>query len=124
MELRNVTRFNLPDPDGAEFLIEDVRFEIDKIEHIRGKAMDINLHGMGMIIEDITREKAGHIEGLSTFYMKIFLGNEVMMIGVKKMWHKLIVENGKHVYKGGVKFEIISSDDRLKLSRFLENIRR
>ncbi|HOO72592.1 MAG TPA: hypothetical protein PK926_12590 [Spirochaetota bacterium] len=122
MEKRKNNRFNVNEvvPPGSE---PDIYVELDLNGMIRGRAIDISLFGLGLIIDEINEKQIEAFRTMEEVFMKLYYGGEIILLGVKNVWNRLLSESGKMVFKSGVKINIISPEDKLKLSSLIEKMR-
>ena len=123
MELRKLGRYNMSKYVVSKFDIKDVSFYVEEKENFIGKIVDINLDGMGVEIPIENEDFRIFFSDSDEFSIKLQLHNDVIRILVKKEWHNMINNNGNLVIRGGVQFEELTPDDRLILSKFIDQLR-
>jgi hypothetical protein len=122
MDKRKDNRFYLSEADPS--LDErDVYVELDVNGIIRGSAVDISVFGLGLVIHEINERQIENFRTMNEVFIKLFMGPEVILLGVKSVWNRLLSESGNMVFKSGVKINIISPEDKLKLSGLIEKMR-
>jgi hypothetical protein len=122
MDLRKTARYNLYGKDAPQQMA-DVRCQFDFDPKLKGILVDLGIGGFGIEIHDLTGSQAEHIQKSDTYIMTIYFENEFIMASVKNVWNRIIFDTGKMFLKGGVAINIISPEDRLKLSSIIEKIR-
>ena len=78
--------------------------------------MDLGLGGFGIEIHDLTGAQVEKIQKLDTYILTIYIGKDLIMADVKNVWNRVIFDQKKMFLKGGVAINILSPEDRLKLS--------
>jgi hypothetical protein len=122
MEKRNSYRYAL-DEGHSSVSQGDIVVELDVFGLVRARAVDISLFGLGLVINDISEKQIENFKTLDEMYLKLHYGSDMILLGVKSAWNRLLSESGKLVFKSGVKITLISPEDKLKLSRIIEKIR-
>ena len=122
MDKRQAARFSLTS-DRDSLRKNDVYFEFELNGVIRGIAVDVSLLGIGLIIYDITEKQIENLKKMDEIFIKLFFEDDIMLVGVKNVWNRLISEAGKIVFKSGVRINIISTEDKLKLANLVERLR-
>ncbi|HRZ28470.1 MAG TPA: hypothetical protein P5346_09840 [Spirochaetota bacterium] len=122
MEKRRDNRFYLRDSDPS-LNERDIYVELDINGVIRASAIDISLFGLGLVIHEINERQIENFKSMDEVFIKLYMGSEVMFLGVKSVWNRLLSEAGKMVFKSGVRINIISPEDKLKLSTLIEKMR-
>ena len=122
MDKRQAARFSLTN-DRESLKKNDVYFEFELNGVIRGIAVDVSLLGLGLIIYNITEKQIEKLKKMDEIFIKLFFEDDIMLVGVKNVWNRLISEAGKIVFKSGVRINIISTEDKLKLANFVERLR-
>ena len=123
MDLRKTARYNLFTIEQKHPDMTDVRCTFDFDPKLKGVLVDMGLGGFGYEIHDLTGSQAEQIQKLDTFIMNIYFGTEVIIASVTNVWNKVIFDQGKMFLQGGVAINIISPEERLKLSAMIEKIR-
>jgi len=123
MDLRKTTRYNLYDferrlPDEGYI---HCRFDFDP--NLNGMVVDLGLGGFGIEIHDLTGAQVEKFQKLDTYILTIYFGKELIMADVQNVWNRVIFDQGKMLLKCGVAINIISPEDRLKLSGIIAKIR-
>jgi hypothetical protein len=123
MDLRKTERYNLFHVEQKHPDIADVRCAFDFDPKLKGIIVDLSLGGFGYEVHDLTGTQAEQIQKMDTCIMTIYFGTEVIMVSVTNVWNRTIFDQGKMYIKGGVSVNIISPEERLKLSALIEKIR-
>ena len=95
----------------------------DKDESIRAEIFDISLGGLAVDISNVTDSQKSKIEALDDFFIRLHYKNNMFLIGVEPAWRIFRKQDADIAYKGGFKFDLISEQDRLKLSDLIEELR-
>ena len=85
--------------------------------------VDVSMSGFGYEIERIDNEQLAQLRDEEDFMAKIYLGEDVLLTRVKNTWIAVIDKENYNKLKGGVQFSVISSEDRVKLSKHIEKFR-
>lgn len=123
MELRKTPRITLPDVEDRRTGADGISCSFDFDPNLSGKLTDIGPGGFGIEIHGLNGSQAETVKKLDTFMMTINFEEDSMMAGVKNVWHRVIFEGGNMFIKCGVAIDVISPQDRLKLSEIIEKIR-
>jgi hypothetical protein len=123
MDLRKTARYSLFNNEQKQPDMTGVSCTFDFDPKLKGVLVDMGLGGFGYEIHDLTGSQAEQIEKLDTFIMNIYFGTEVIIASVTNVWNKVIFDQGKMFLEGGVAINIISPEERLKLSAMIEKIR-
>jgi len=89
----------------------------------RAEVRDMSVEGLGFELQNPPDEHSRAIAEANTFFAKIVLGDEEILVEVKKAWTASVKKEGGAVLKGGLSFAVISADDRVRLSRIIELLR-
>ncbi len=98
----------------------DVHVETASDPVMVGILCDISAGGMCLQFE-VSDWKL--FEGMDDFFIRLVVGDRSVLAGVKKTWESLKETADSVVCSIGVKFNIVSPDDRLKLDRIIELLR-
>jgi len=123
MDLRKTARYNLFNIEQRRTDISDVRCTFDFDPKLNGVLVNLGIGGFGFEIHGLTGSQVEQIQKLDTYIMTIYYGTEFIMASVTNVWNSVIFDNGKMLLKGGVAINIISPEERLKLSAIIEKIR-
>ncbi|OHD67006.1 MAG: hypothetical protein A2176_16160 [Spirochaetes bacterium RBG_13_51_14] len=123
MELREAIRYDLNDLPGDKRDFRLLSCQLDFIPELRGTLVNVSLKGFGIEIDGITGSQVQNIQSMDAFMITIFFNDDSLVVGVKNIWNRILFEKGAMIYKGGLAIEIISSEDRLKLSGIIGTIR-
>ncbi|MCP4130628.1 MAG: hypothetical protein GY754_06565 [bacterium] len=125
--LRKYERYKLEpykNPYQDKLNKDDIYIELSLDEPIKGNILDIGLKGLCMVCRGLAAARINEITTLDNFFIKLFLEKNNFIIGAKKVWHNSTKdENGGTIFKAGIEFDIMASEDMLKLSSVLEKIR-
>ncbi len=96
--------------------------DIDAGIKIRGRIYDLSAGGLSFEVQGSDLEFQA-VERAKDYFIEIVIDSLRIVSGVRRAWS--VIRNGDSgpVYISGVRFEIMSSDDRLKLYRVIESIR-
>jgi hypothetical protein len=123
VEKRKKTRHSIRDFVKKSHLLDKIYLEID-IEHvIRARIVDLSLNGVGFEIDNLEESQIEKFRKLSAMFVKIFFDSDSIFVEVEKIWDIITEVDGNMVLKGGFKFSVIASEDRIKLSKLIEEIR-
>ena len=123
-EKRKKTRHSIRDFVKKSHLLDKIYLEID-IEHIiRARVVDLSLKGVGFEIDNLDEKHVEKFRKLSAMFVKIFFDSETIFVEVEKIWDIITEIDGGTVLKGGFQFSVIASEDRIKLSKLIEEIRK
>ncbi|MDY6969497.1 MAG: PilZ domain-containing protein [Spirochaetota bacterium] len=123
MDKRREIRYSIIEYLDNTISKEDCILEIEVNGKIIAKSIDISMSGIGFEIIDVEQEQIETIQNNDNFFIKIYFAKEVVIIDAKKVWSAVMKENDKDVLKGGLSFSVISTEDRLKLLKYIEDIR-
>lgn len=123
MELRKTARYTLTGIEERRPDIGEISCAFDFDPKLNGRLVDLGLGGFGIEVHGLNGSQAETIKNLDTFMITINFGSESMMAGVKNAWHRIIFEGGNMFLKCGLAIDVISPEDRLKLSEIIEKIR-
>jgi hypothetical protein len=123
MDLRKTPRYNLYDIEGRQPDEGYIHCRFDFDPNLNGRVVDLGLGGFGIEIHDLTGTQAEKVQKQDTYILTIYFGKEIIMTDVKNVWNRVIFDQGKMFLKGGVAVNIISPEDRLKLSGVIAKIR-
>ncbi|MBN1497228.1 MAG: hypothetical protein JXA07_10700 [Spirochaetes bacterium] len=123
MELRKTIRFKLPEIKDRRSGLSNITCSFDFDPNLNGTLTDLGAGGFGIEIHGLNGSQAETVKNLGTFMMTMYFEDESMMAGVKSVWHRVIFENGNMLIKCGVAIDVISPEDRLKLTAIIEKIR-
>lgn len=124
MNRRTEVRYSLIDESIKKSGQEKFFFEIDDDTSIRGIPDNINLRGLGMIIKGISSTALDKIKEEKRFFIRLYLAQDIIITGIRPVWITAeFNKNGTLDIKAGCRIEIISPDDRVKLSSIIERIR-
>ena len=122
MDKRNEKRYSISEYLDNIVSKEDCTLEFDCNGVIIAKSVDISMSGIGFEISDIESAQIEAIQNNDGFYIKIYIAKEVLFADAKKIWSAVVKTDGETVLKGGLTFSVISPEDRIKLSKFIEEI--
>ncbi len=111
----------------SEYLKEkynNIYIEIIIEDAIRANVIDMNMNGVGFEIDSLDKPEMEKIEEKDSFFIKLYIGDEVLFVEVKKMWSAFLGKEQEMVLKGGLMFSVMSPKDRLNLFKFLEGTRK
>ena len=123
MDLRKNKRFMMVGDIEKTISLFFVEFDLDAAESIRAEIFDISLGGVAVDISNVTGSQKSKIEALDDFFIRLHYKNSMFLIGVEPAWKIFKKQNADINYKGGFKFDLISEQDRLKLSDLIEELR-
>lgn len=123
LERREKTRHSIVDAVKRSSLLEEMYLEISLSTVVRGRVVDISLGGLGFEIDDPDTALIEELEDLTSLFVKIFFDSESVFAETDKIWSIHHEVSGRSIVKGGVQFSVISSEDRIKLTRIIEEIR-
>lgn len=119
MEYRKYTRYGLNEPSEPE----ELSLEIELDPPVLGKPSDISLSGLGFEFSGLTFLQMEAIKSIGSFFLKLNFGSAHFLVSVSKVWEIADQLDGKFRVRGGVRFDLMSGEDRVKLSGFIEKIR-
>jgi len=123
MELRKTIRFKLPEGKDRHSGSSNLTCSFDFDPNLKGSLTDLGAGGFGIEIHGLNGAQAETVKNLGTFMMTIYFKDDSMMAGVKSVWHRVLFENGNMFIKCGVAIDVISPEDRLKLTAIIDTIR-
>lgn len=123
MEKRKKKRHSVGDFVKESNLLDKIYLEIDMKFVIRARVLDLSLNGIGFEIDEMEQAEKENFEKMSTIFVKIFFDSEVIFAEVEKVWSIITVVDEREVLRGGFQFTVIASEDRIKLSKIIEEIR-
>jgi len=92
-------------------------------EKIEGRAVDISLSGLGYEIRDINDDRLKELTKSTDMYIDLVFDSESILVGVKNVWNTVTKEQSVNVCRGGLRFEIIADDVRLRLNEHIRAMR-
>ncbi|MBN2158422.1 MAG: hypothetical protein JW807_03430 [Spirochaetes bacterium] len=123
MELRRDIRYRLDNTAVLRQAVGDVRCRFEFDEGLEVKLEDLSLRGFGYRIDSVGGSQVDTIKTMEYFLVTMFFGDDSMAADVRNVWSSVFFDNGKMSIKGGVALEVLSPEDRLKLSGIIEKIR-
>jgi hypothetical protein len=123
VEKRKKKRHSVGDFVKESNLLDKIYLEIDMKFVIRARVLDLSLNGIGFEIDEMEQAEKENFEKMSTIFVKIFFDSEVIFAEVEKVWSIITVVDEREVLRGGFQFTVIASEDRIKLSKIIEEIR-
>lgn len=118
---RRETRYSLSDEIRDHYCSrESCYVEIELDAPVRGTIVDISLSGLGFEVEDPAPQAYERLQGDDSYIIRIQLGGEACMAEARKAW----LSPGAGTIKGGVVFNVMSHEDRTRLSQFIEEMRK
>jgi hypothetical protein len=123
MDLREAVRYYIYKSTHEQLEWGEVHVEFDFDNSIRGRPLDISLKGIGIEIPGLDNQQLEMIKNCENYMVKLHFGEEFLLAGLKNAWSRVIYEEGKMIFKGGFTIDVISPQDRLKLSGIIETIR-
>lgn len=123
VEKRKKKRHSIRDFVKESRLLDRIYLEIDMKTVIRARVVDLSLNGIGFEIDIMEQMDKENFEKMSTMFIKLFFDSEVIFAEVEKIWDIITVVDEREVLRGGFQFSVIASEDRIKLSKLVEEIR-
>jgi hypothetical protein len=124
MDKRAEKRYPVPEYNKHSKTAIECRIEFDLNGLGTGRIIDLSPSGIGFEIDGIGPERNGELLALETFFIKIFINKEFILAGARIAWLRTMKTDGSPVLKGGLEFDIMSADDRIRLIDLIENIRK
>ena len=124
MERRKKTRHSITDAVKRSSLLEQICLEIGLSAVVRGRVVDISLGGLGFEIDDPDAVLMDELENTTSLFVKIFFDEESIFAKTDKVWSIYQEVSGRRTVKGGLQFSVLSSEDRIKLTGIIEEIRK
>ena len=88
----------------------------------RGTMRDLSLRGMGAEFPGLTGDQYGTLRALDEFFLKIYIGEDFILTGVKAVWRSHIVTEEGFTYRGGMVFTIVAPEDMLRISALVDEL--
>jgi hypothetical protein len=123
MESRKAARYPVSDTGGLHPDLAGLSCDFDFDRKLKGMLVDVSLGGFGLEIRDITGTQVEDYKARDNYIITIYFGTDSMIADVKNVWNRVLFDQGRMVLKGGASIDIISTEDRLKLSGIIEKIR-
>ncbi len=123
MEIRNDRRFQIIENLKGGISINDVKVEMELAGPVGGRIVDISSSGLGFRVENAD-PALFKLEADKTLFVKIIIMDEVLLVEAKLAWFSGKKAGDTLIINGGLRFEILSNEDRMKLSKIIENIRK
>jgi hypothetical protein len=123
MEYREIDRYAISDAVLDAYALKEVSCEFDFDRSLRGRVVDISLKGLGIEIGDLNIIQSRKIGNLDKYLLNIIFGEVSILAGVKSVWSQELPTEESLMLKAGVLIDLISTEDRLKLSEIIEKIR-
>jgi hypothetical protein len=118
MELRREQRvqiarqwYNNPEKERFYFIFDTIS--------IPCRIVDINPGGIGFETYKPDPVLVRALEGGGNLIIKLYFGEETLMFGVTAAWHTMVGES-PGILKGGLRIDVITPEDRLKVYEFIE----
>ena len=89
----------------------------------RGTIRDLSLRGMGVQFPGLTGDQYGALRALDEFFLKIYIGEDFIIAGVKAVWRSHITTEEGFTYRGGMVFTIVAQEDMLRISTLVHELR-
>jgi hypothetical protein len=124
MDKRAEIRYSVPIIDKHSKAAIECRVEFDLDGLGIGRIVDLSPSGIGFEIDDIGPERNDELLALETFFIKIFINKEFILAGARIAWLRTMKTDGSPVLKGGLEFDIMSAEDRIRLIDLIDNIRK
>lgn len=96
--------------------------EIDAGIRARGRITDLSAGGLAFEVSGTAMEVRA-VEKVDNYFIELVIDNLKIVSGVQKAWSVIKTEGSSGILLSGVRFEIMSGEDRLKLYNVLEKIR-
>lgn len=108
----------------STFLMNPERayIDIDAGIKIRGRITDLSAAGLSFEISGSQAEIQA-VNSTRDYFIEIVIGSMHIISGVQRVWGIVKSMESGDVYISGVKFEILSGEDRLRLYSIIEKIR-
>ncbi len=124
VEKRKKTRYSIRDYVKKSHLLDKIYLEIDIDHIIRAHIVDLSLNGVGFEIDNLDENHIEKFRKLNAMFVKIFFDSETIFVEVEKIWDIITEIDGGRMLKGGFQFSVVASEDRIKLSKLIEEIRK
>jgi len=109
--------------NSEHFTMKDVYINIDINGIVKGNVIDLSMNGIGFEFTSINMEQIEFIKNSDNIFLKLFIRELFILIGVKLVWSLLKNENGADTFNGGFTIHTISPDDNIRLSELIETMR-
>jgi hypothetical protein len=123
MELRKTERFKLDGMEGRLPGADGITCAFDFDPMLKGSLTDLGPGGFGIEIFGLSGSQVEMINNLDTYMITIYFDSGSIMAGVKNVWHSVTFKGGSMSLRCGVSIDVISPEDRLKLSGIIGKIR-
>jgi hypothetical protein len=124
MDKRTEKRHSVPGFNSHSKSPIECRVEFDLNGLGTGRITDLSPSGIGFEIDSNGPEKNDELQALETFFIKIFFNSEFILAGARIAWLRTLRTDGSTVLKGGLEFDIMSAEDRIRLIDIIENVRK
>ena len=101
---------------------ERAYIDIDAGIKIRGRITDLSAAGLSFEISGSQAEIQA-VSSTRDYFIEIVIGSVRIISGVQRVWGIVKSAETGDIYISGVKFEILSGEDRLRLYSIIEKIR-
>lgn len=124
MERRKKIRHSIKDAVKRSSLLEEMYLVISMNAEVRGRVIDISLSGLGFEIDNPDALLVEEFEDRIALFIKIFFDSDSIFAETEKIWSICQEVEGRSIMRGGLHFSVISSEDRIKLHKLIEEIRK
>ncbi len=124
--LRGNKRFSIIHNSSSHLELKDiyVDVDVDGNEKFKGILIDISQNGIGFRIDNISENSAEMLKRSGKLYVTIHYMESMILTGVKLIWGLFKTVGGITVLTGGFDIHTISTDDNIRLSELIEEIRK
>lgn len=96
--------------------------EIDAGKKIRGRITDLSAGGLAFELRGTSSEIQA-VDRMREYFIEIVIDSMHIISGVQRVWGLVKTVDSDEVFFSGVKFEILSGEDRLRLYSVIDKIR-
>ncbi len=123
MESRRDTRYSITERLRRSTNISDIECELDLSGIVRCRARDISLKGVGFEMTHFTSSIVSEAKPGTKIITRVYFGGDSIMAGSIMSWCSVVEDGGRLVFRGGLMFDVISSEDRLRLYDLIGRMR-
>lgn len=102
---------------------ESLRLQVDVSGFLEGTILNISHSGIGFEIEDVNPLQVEEFLLKERVYVKLDTGGDEIFMECRIVWTNVTEREGLMVVRGGMDFDLISGQDRMKIIAIVEKLR-
>ncbi len=123
MNRRSVPRFSPMSSLKGKMSKESLRLQVDVSGFLEGTILNISHSGIGFEIEDVNPLQVEEFLLKERVYVKLDTGGDEIFMECRIVWTNVTEREGLMVVRGGMDFDLISGQDRMKIIAIVEKLR-